>query len=278
MDSEAQHDEKQTFPEITQAAKEDEVIDFDGEDDPTDPQNWSSLYKWSIVIVISLLSLEANLGMLMCAPALPDILDEFRSTSKIQSTLVLMIWELGEVVCPLVVAPLCDMFPKERRGRALGIMGIIPFTAPILGPIAGGFVTQAKSWRWAFWLVVIITAPVQIVFMVLYRETYRVKILEKKAAALGKSAPGPLHHRYRLGKPRNIVIRDTCLRPLKMLFVSRLVVMLGICSALSTSLVYTLVASLSIIYDEQYHFRQGLLGLTYLGLGKYSTTDFWSVK
>jgi hypothetical protein len=101
-----------------------------------------------------------------------------------------------------------------------------------------------------------------------------VKILEKKAATLQKSKPGPLHHHHRLGKPRNIVIRNTCLRPLKMLFVSRLVIMLGTCSALSTSLVYTLVASLSIIYDEQYHFRQGLLGLTYLGLGKYSITDF----
>jgi MFS family permease len=48
----------------------------------------------------------------MCAPALPDILEEFRSTSKIESTLVLMIWELGEVVCPLVVAPLCELYGR----------------------------------------------------------------------------------------------------------------------------------------------------------------------
>lgn len=169
------------------------------------------------------------------------------------------------VLNPVIVG---DMFPKERRGRALGIMGIIPFTAPILGPIAGGFVTQAKSWRWTFWLIVIITAPVQIVFMLLYHETYRVKILKKKATRLQKPEPGPPYQSYGLKKSRN-VIQDTCLRPLKMLFVSRLVIMLGTCSALSASLVYILVASLSIIYDEQYHFGQGVLGLTYLGLGKY---------
>jgi hypothetical protein len=118
-----------------------------------------------------------------------------------------------------------------------------------------------------FWLVVIIAAPVQVVFMVLYRETYRVKILERKAVSLQKSTSGALQHRYHLGKPRSIIIRDTCLRPLKMLIMSRLVIMMGICSALSASLVYVIVSSLSIIYDEEYHFQKGLLGLTYLGLG-----------
>jgi hypothetical protein len=60
MDPETQNNEKQPSPETTQVTKEEEVIDFDGENDPTNPQNWSSLYKWSIVITISLLSLEAS--------------------------------------------------------------------------------------------------------------------------------------------------------------------------------------------------------------------------
>lgn len=33
------------------AADEDaHVVDFDGEDDPEDPLNWSKFYKWSMVI------------------------------------------------------------------------------------------------------------------------------------------------------------------------------------------------------------------------------------
>lgn len=35
----------------------DTVVDFDGIDDPTDPLNWSSAYKWSLVTLISFLSL-----------------------------------------------------------------------------------------------------------------------------------------------------------------------------------------------------------------------------
>lgn len=33
------------------------VVDFDGEDDPEEPLNWSKFYKWSMVILISFLSL-----------------------------------------------------------------------------------------------------------------------------------------------------------------------------------------------------------------------------
>jgi hypothetical protein len=33
------------------------IVDFDGPDDPKDPLKWSSRYKWSMVILISVLSL-----------------------------------------------------------------------------------------------------------------------------------------------------------------------------------------------------------------------------
>ena len=33
------------------------LVDFDGSDDPSNPQNWSSKYKWGITIVISLITL-----------------------------------------------------------------------------------------------------------------------------------------------------------------------------------------------------------------------------
>lgn len=33
------------------------AVDFDGPDDATNPVNWSSSYKWSIVGVISIMSL-----------------------------------------------------------------------------------------------------------------------------------------------------------------------------------------------------------------------------
>ena len=33
------------------------TVDFDNAEDPADPLNWSSLYKWFLVLLISLMSL-----------------------------------------------------------------------------------------------------------------------------------------------------------------------------------------------------------------------------
>lgn len=35
------------------------VIDFDGPDDMSNPENWTPVYKWTVVILISLMTLTA---------------------------------------------------------------------------------------------------------------------------------------------------------------------------------------------------------------------------
>jgi hypothetical protein len=52
---EAQHDA--TNARAAVELKLEDIIDFDGPDDRQNPQNWSSTYKWSIVVLISVLSL-----------------------------------------------------------------------------------------------------------------------------------------------------------------------------------------------------------------------------
>ena len=43
---------------IQVVAKEDgNLVDFDGSDDPANPQNWPLSYKWGITVVISLITL-----------------------------------------------------------------------------------------------------------------------------------------------------------------------------------------------------------------------------
>ena len=52
---EARHDATNTQAAIE--LKEEDIIDFDGPDDRQNPQNWSSAYRWIIVVLISVLSL-----------------------------------------------------------------------------------------------------------------------------------------------------------------------------------------------------------------------------
>jgi hypothetical protein len=68
---------------------------------------------------------KRNLAILLCSPATPSILEEFHSTDRLQSTLLVSIWELGEVVGPLVVAPLCELYGRLPVYHVSNVLFII---------------------------------------------------------------------------------------------------------------------------------------------------------
>ena len=43
-------------------------------------------------------------------------------------------------------------FPLHERGKAMAIWGIGVMVGPILGPTLGGWLTEAISWRWTFFI------------------------------------------------------------------------------------------------------------------------------
>jgi EmrB/QacA subfamily drug resistance transporter len=56
------------------------------------------------------------------------------------------------VIMPLALALLNAAFPAQRRGWAMGIYGSITGLGTVAGPVLGGALTQALSWRWIFWI------------------------------------------------------------------------------------------------------------------------------
>jgi MFS family permease len=77
--------------------------------------------------------------------------------------------------CPLTIGAgsLADMIRQENRGGALAAWALGPLLGPVIGPVgkfndfplgsksilticvAGGYLTQAKGWRWTFWVLAI---------------------------------------------------------------------------------------------------------------------------
>lgn len=298
------------------------LVDFDGPGDPSNPLNWAPAYKWSILLLTSLMSLFVNLAILLCAPTIPLILAEFHSTDLIESTLLVSIWELGEVVGPLIVGPLSeifgrlpvyhisnvlfvlfnigtaesqslnmlvafrflsglavasstlnscivgDMFKQEERGRAISFMAMSPFIAPVLGPTIGGFLSNAKGWRWTSWFIVIVVGAFEVIFLVVFRETYKVKILERKAAKLRRQTGNPnLQSAYALSISGPSLLFLSITRPFKLLFLSPVVFLVSLCGGLAYGCFYVIVTSVSQIFEQIYHFGQGPVGLSFLGLG-----------
>ena len=56
------------------------------------------------------------------------------------------------LVVPLAMALLAAAFPREERGRALGLFSGVTGVALIAGPVVGGAIAQGLAWQWIFWI------------------------------------------------------------------------------------------------------------------------------
>jgi DHA2 family multidrug resistance protein len=71
----------------------------------------------------------------------------------------------GGVMQPLSQAVMLEAFPTEERGKAMAAWGVCIVTAPILGPVIGGWLTDSYSWRWVFY----INIPVGIISLIMVK-------------------------------------------------------------------------------------------------------------
>jgi DHA2 family multidrug resistance protein len=94
----------------------------------------------------------------------------------------------GGALQPLSQAILMESFPPEKQGMAMGMFAVGVVVAPVIGPAFGGYLTDAISWRWAFY----INIPVGILALILQS-----KFLEDPPY-ISKADPGPLD-KYGLG-------------------------------------------------------------------------------
>jgi DHA2 family multidrug resistance protein len=76
-----------------------------------------------------------------------------------QSLEMLVLWRIiqggvGAPVVPLSQTILLDTFPRRQHTMVLSIFGMAVGVAPVFGPVLGGYLAEAYSWRWSFYMLV----------------------------------------------------------------------------------------------------------------------------
>ncbi|WP_261806102.1 DHA2 family efflux MFS transporter permease subunit [Lapidilactobacillus luobeiensis] len=70
------------------------------------------------------------------------------------------------LMLPLIFTVLLAIYPPEKRGGAMGLVGLVIMFAPAVGPTIAGLILGALSWHWIFWLFVPLLAVALVISMI----------------------------------------------------------------------------------------------------------------
>ncbi|REK69540.1 MDR family MFS transporter [Paenibacillus paeoniae] len=57
------------------------------------------------------------------------------------------------LMLPVMMNTILLLYPPEKRGAAMGTMGLVIMFAPAIGPTLSGLILESLNWRWLFYLV-----------------------------------------------------------------------------------------------------------------------------
>ncbi|KAK2601507.1 hypothetical protein N8I77_010954 [Diaporthe amygdali] len=88
-------------------------VQWDGDDDKRNPQNWAAWYKGMTFGTMSFAMLVVILNSTSYPNSLPSIMAEFKGETQTRANLGVMTYFLGFAVGPLVLAPLSEIYGRR---------------------------------------------------------------------------------------------------------------------------------------------------------------------
>ncbi|KAI6791545.1 MFS general substrate transporter [Hortaea werneckii] len=163
---------------------------------------------------------------------------------------------------------IADLMKPEQRGGAMAIWAMGPLLGPVIGPVAGGFLAQAEGWRWIFWVIAIAIGVMTIAGFFALEETYPPTLLERKTKKLRKETGNPrLRSKLDQQLPAHELFIRAIVRPTKLLFLSPICALMSLYMAFVYAILYLLFTTFTFVFEDNYGFSQGTVGLVYIGCG-----------
>lgn len=160
-----------------------------------------------------------------------------------------------------------DLFTAKQRGVGIALFAFAPFAGPSVGPLVGGFLSDAAGWRWVAALICLLSGVEFLLGAVCMPETYAPTLLKRRAERLSVATGQVYRSRYESTalSPRKVVKR-ALIRPFKLLFIEPIVMVLTIYLSIVYGTLYLLFEAFPIVFQQQRGWSAGVSGLAFLGL------------
>ncbi|KAI0262883.1 major facilitator superfamily domain-containing protein [Gloeopeniophorella convolvens] len=168
---------------------------------------------------------------------------------------------------------IADVFTPRDRGVATSIYATVPYLGPVVGPIAGGYISQSHlGWRFTFWLMFILSVISLVCGVLVMSETYAPVLLQRRAEALHKQSNDQKHYVtiYEKGGQRRKFkesLKINLTRPFRFIVTEPIVTLSAIYASITYATLYAQFSAYPIVFQQHRGFSAGQTGLAFLGIG-----------
>ncbi|KAF4343106.1 multidrug resistance [Fusarium beomiforme] len=166
----------------------------------------------------------------------------------------------------LVGGTLADLWKNEERGVPMAAFSAAPFIGPAIGPLVGGFLSDAAGWRWLYWIQLILAFVVWVLITFTVPETYAPTLLARRARKL-RASTGETDHvtEQELDlRPLSERLRIFLIRPFQLLFGELIVFLISVYMSVLYGLLYMFFVAYPIIYQKGKGYSAGKTGLMFI--------------
>ncbi|KAL2072106.1 hypothetical protein VTL71DRAFT_11449 [Oculimacula yallundae] len=168
----------------------------------------------------------------------------------------------------IIGGTLADIWKTEERGVPMAAFSAAPFIGPAIGPLVGGFLSDAAGWRWLYWIQLILAAIVWILITFTVPETYAPTILAARAKKL-RAETGCDDHITEQDldlRPFSERLSIFLIRPFQLLFLEPIVLLISLYMSVLYGLLYEFFVAFPIIFQEGKGYSAGKTGLMFIPL------------
>ncbi|KAI8938782.1 hypothetical protein NX059_004645 [Plenodomus lindquistii] len=168
----------------------------------------------------------------------------------------------------LVGGTLVDMWKNEERGTAMAAFSAAPFVGPGVGPLVGGFLSDAAGWRWLYWIQLILSGIVWFFITFTVPETYTPRLLAVRAKKLRKETGDDKYVTEQDLDVRPFGERMSLffLRPFQLLFQELIVFLITLYMSVLYGLLYMFFVAYPIVYQKGKGWSASSTGLMFIPL------------
>ncbi|KAI5776546.1 major facilitator superfamily domain-containing protein [Geopyxis carbonaria] len=154
-----------------------------------------------------------------------------------------------------------DIWELKTSGLAVSVQAIATFMGPAIGPVVGGYLVEAKGWRWTMWVILMLGGATMIPLFFL-EESYKPIILKRRALQRGQALPPKPDPKTAL----KLIFTITLARPTVMLLKEPIVQAMALYSSLAFAVLFGFFEAYPFAFQREYQLSLGATGLCFLGI------------